>query len=107
MSKIRHARHPQAPAPPQHALSRNNPHYGEPPPPAKGRRAFFWAFLAVQLVFLIWVVAGIASGSGMSDADALGTTTEVGLIVGIWLATDFILGAMYTVYRIAGRRPRG
>jgi hypothetical protein len=73
-------------------------------------------------VFLVWVVAGLASGSGTpascsgltgdrlqlcEDADAVGTTIGVGLIVGIWLATDFILGATYTVYRIAGRRPRG
>ena len=32
------------------------------PPPRKRRRVFVWVFLAVQVLFVIWVIAGAASG---------------------------------------------
>ena len=37
--------------------------YGQPPaqPPRKRRRVFMWVFLAVQVLFIIWIIAGIAS----------------------------------------------
>ena len=81
---------------------------------------FLWFFLGVQILFLLWVISGIASGSGTSESckgmtgDALktcesvgdvGTTIGVGLIVGFWVAADFILGLTYLVYRLASRRP--
>ncbi|GAB7103250.1 hypothetical protein JCM4814A_15640 [Streptomyces phaeofaciens JCM 4814] len=87
----------------------------------KRRRVFLWLFLAVQILFLIWVIAGIASGSddggsceGLTgdslelcrDAGDLGTTIGVGLIVGFWVAADFILGLTYVIYRLATRQPR-
>ncbi|MBO7936327.1 hypothetical protein JTP77_010220 [Streptomyces sp. S9] len=87
----------------------------------KRRRVFLWLFLAVQILFLIWVIAGIASGSDDSgscegltgdslelcqDAGDLGTTIGVGLIVGFWVAADFILGLTYVIYRLATRQPR-
>lgn len=45
------------------------PQYGQPaayyPPPAekprKKRRLFLWVFLSVQVVFIIWIIAGAAS----------------------------------------------
>ncbi len=91
------------------------------PPPRKRRRVFFWVFLAVQILFLIWVITGAASGSGTpedckgltgdqlelcNDASDVGTTIGVGLIIGLWVAADFILGLTYLVYRLATRQPR-
>ncbi|MFE7168269.1 hypothetical protein [Streptomyces sp. NPDC057616] len=81
---------------------------------------FLWFFLGVQILFLLWVISGIASGGGTPDSckgmtgDALktcedvgdvGTTIGVGLIVGFWVAADFILGLTYLLYRLASRRP--
>ncbi|WP_326721718.1 hypothetical protein OHT59_22075 [Streptomyces sp. NBC_00243] len=72
-------------------------------------------------MFLIWVIAGAASGSGTpescsgltgdnlelcKDADDIGTTIGVGLVVAFWVATDFILALTYVIYRIASRQPR-
>jgi hypothetical protein len=80
-----------------------------------------WIFLAVQILFLIWVITGIASGSGTpeecrgltgdnlelcKDASDVGTTIGVGLIVAFWVAADFILGLTYLIYRLANRQPR-
>jgi hypothetical protein len=38
--------------------------YGQPPPAAprrKKRRVFLWVFLAIQVLFIIWIIAGVAS----------------------------------------------
>jgi hypothetical protein len=41
----------------------------QPPKPRKKRRVFMWVFFAIQVIFIIWIVAGIASkGSGPSAA---------------------------------------
>lgn len=143
MSKERDARYPSTPqqqtwaprtpaAPdpqPSHQAGRTQgsppsqiPHQGPPAPHRrKRRRVFFWVFLAVQILFLIWVIAGISSGSGTSDscegltgdslklcedAGDIGTTIGVGLVVGFWVAADFILGLTYVIYRLASRQPR-
>ncbi len=89
------------------------------PPPRKRRRVFLWLFLAVQILFLIWVITGAASGSGASadcrgltgddlevceDASGVGTTLGVGLIVTLWAAVDIILGFTYLVIRLARGR---
>ncbi|MDW4908737.1 hypothetical protein RB628_26215 [Streptomyces sp. ADMS] len=70
-------------------------------------------------MFLIWVIAGAASVSGTpeecrgrtgdalelcNDANDVGTTIGVGLIIGLWAAVDVILGFTYVVYRLASRR---
>ena len=40
-----------------------------PGKPRKKRRVFLWVFLAIQVIFIIWIVAGVASkGSGPSAA---------------------------------------
>jgi hypothetical protein len=90
-----------------------------PPRPKKRRRVFLWIFLAIQILFLIWVIAGAASGSGTpeecrgltgddlrlcEDANDVGTTIGVGLVIGLWAAVDVILGFTYVVYRLATRR---
>ncbi|WP_327392569.1 hypothetical protein OG533_19760 [Streptomyces sp. NBC_01186] len=82
---------------------------------------FLWFFLAVQLIFLAWIIIGGMSGSGTpaecrgltgtelqncKDAADAGTTIGVGLIIVVWAAVDFILLATYAVFRLAKRRPR-
>lgn len=89
------------------------------PPPRKRRRAFLWVFLAVQVLFLCWVITGAASGSGTpagcrgltgddltlcEDADDTGTAIGVGLVIALWAAADIILGLTYLVFRLARRR---
>jgi hypothetical protein len=36
-------------------------HHGTPPKPRKKRRIFLWVFLAIQVLLLIWIIAGAAS----------------------------------------------
>lgn len=33
------------------------------PTPRKKRRVFLWVFLVIQVLFLIWIIAGAASGN--------------------------------------------
>ncbi|MGW6273388.1 MULTISPECIES: hypothetical protein [unclassified Streptomyces] len=103
-----------APPPPQ------NPHMAFPAQPIASRRKrsrwFMWAFLAVQLLFLVWVIMGISSGTGSpddcgtldaqtcNDAESAGTALGVGLVIVLWALVDIILGITYAVIRIA-RRP--
>ena len=82
-------------------------------PPQRKRkiRKFTWFFLAVQVLFLIWVIAGIASGSGQpsdcggldaqtcNDASDTGTAIGVFLVVGLWAFFDVILGIIWLVTR--------
>ena len=47
-------------------------YYQQPPPtrqPRKKRRIFLWVFLAIQAIFILWLITGLASkGSGPSIA---------------------------------------
>ncbi len=87
-------------------------------PPRKRRMVFFWVFLAVQIIFLIWLISGIATAGGTpdscsgltgddlqfcKDAGDLGTTIGAGLIVGLWAAVDFVLAVSYAIYRLSRR----
>ncbi|MFE1797763.1 hypothetical protein ACFW9L_16555 [Streptomyces sp. NPDC059517] len=111
----------QAPAPPTDA----SPHWSAPDRPVvqpkKRRRIFLWVFLAVQILFLVWIISGSVSASGTSndcqgltgdalslceDAGDVGTAIGVGLIIALWAAVDIILGISYIVYRLATRPPR-
>lgn len=110
------------------------PPYAQPYPPAaparKRRRVFLWVFLAVQVLFLIWVIAGAVTASGNDGAAAaaychahpdaylsyadcvslygggskVGAAVGVGLVIALWAVADIILGIGYGVYRLA-RRP--
>jgi len=103
------------------------PQRGPRPEPAhaapkarKPRRIFLWIFLAVQVIFLVWVIVGASTGSGTpkecrgltgqelqncKDASHAGTTIGVGLVIGLWAAVDIILGITYFIFRL-GRRSR-
>lgn len=84
-------------------------------PPKKKKRVFMWFFLAVQLLFLIWVISGAAAGSGApddcasldaalcNDASDVGTAIGVALIIVFWAVVDIILGFIYLVVRLARR----
>lgn len=88
-----------------------------PPPPTsakKKRRIFLWFFLAVQAIFLFWVIGGIASGSDPTDCGSLsdeacnsasdiGTSIGVFIIIIFWMIVDFLLAVGYGIYRLAKR----
>jgi hypothetical protein len=79
--------------------------------PKKKRHIFRWVFLAIQALFLIWIISGGASASNNCDGktgDALsacqaGTAVGAGigivLIIVLWVAVDVILGITYLIVR--------
>lgn len=83
--------------------------------PTKKRRVFLWVFLAIQVLFLIWVIAGASSGAGQpedcgtldaelcNDAADVGTAIGVFMVVILWCIVDFLLGVGYLIYRLAKR----
>lgn len=83
--------------------------------PKKKRRIFLWIFLAMQILFLIWVIAGAMAGSSTHcvagtttvdchNAHEVGTTIGTGIIILFWALADIIVGGGYAVYRLATRR---
>ena len=80
----------------------------------KPRRIFRWVFLAVQVIFVIWIIAGLVgthhgTDCGTLDANTCEAATDVGasiavyLIVMFWAAVDVILGLGYVVFRLSRR----
>ena len=81
----------------------------------KKRRVFLWFFLAIQLLFLIWIIAGVGGSSGSAEdcgtldqatcdaAEDVGTGLGVALIIGLWMVVDFFLAVIYGIYRLAKR----
>lgn len=84
-------------------------------PDKKKRRIFLWFFLAVQALFIIWIIAGISGAGGdpsdcgslsketCNDAEAVGTGIGVALVIGLWMVVDFLLAVGYGIYRLAKR----
>jgi hypothetical protein len=74
-------------------------------------RPFTWVILVVNVIFLIWVIAGAASTANScagkvgqelqlcKDATAVGTSIGVGIIVFFWAFVDIILGILWLVTR--------
>lgn len=94
-----------------------------PPPPAaslaiqpkKKKRVFLWVFMAVQLIFIVWIFAGASGGATGTDcgaldqescdaASAVGTGIGVFFVVVLWMIVDFLMAVIYGVYRLATRR---
>ncbi|MBE1533684.1 hypothetical protein [Actinomadura algeriensis] len=77
------------------------------PQPRHRHRIFPWIFLAVQLLFLAWVIMGGETGSDCSPdyqgACETGTAIGVGLIIALWVAVDIILALTYMVFKIFRR----
>ena len=88
--------------------------FGAPtPPPKKRKRIFMWFFLVIQVLFLVWIIAGATSASHSnhcgSDQDCqnatdAGTAIGVVLIIVFWAIVDVILGVTYMVVRLSRRR---
>ncbi|MET9512005.1 hypothetical protein ABZX62_26725 [Streptomyces flavidovirens] len=91
------------------------------PPPKNRRRIFMWFFLAIQAIFIIWLVVGLTSaaqdfpecagltGDALDLCEAeeagagIGTTIGASLIIILWAVTDIILGITYAIIRLARR----
>jgi hypothetical protein len=83
--------------------------------PRKKRRVFLWTFLAIQAIFLAWIIGGSVgaasepcpptlSAEACQAAAGIGTAIGVGLIIALWVAVDVILGIGYLIYRVSTRR---
>jgi hypothetical protein len=95
--------------------STDTPRTAPTPEPRRKRRIFLWFFLAVQALFIIWIVAGFASGGGtptdcgtLSEdackaAEDIGAGIAVAFQVILWIVVDFLLAVIYGVYRLAKR----
>ncbi|MCW2738620.1 hypothetical protein [Nocardioides sp.] len=83
--------------------------------PKKKKRIFLWVFLAIQLLFIVWIIGGASGANGdpndcgslskeaCNDAEAVGTGIGVFLIVILWMVVDFFLAVGYGIYRLAKR----
>lgn len=87
--------------------------------PKKKKRVFMWAFIAVQVLFILWLVGGV--GGADSAAQCAGKTSEyftqadceaasqVGTGIGaaivllLWAVVDFIMAVTYLIVRLARR----
>lgn len=108
--------------------------------PRKRKRIFMWTFLAIQAIFIAWLITGIASAAhgipadahaqalayckgngwsplfksyqdcivhyanGMRGAAEVGSTIGAGLVIGLWVATDVILGIGRLIVVFARRK---
>jgi len=91
-------------------------HVQDTTPVKKKKRIFMWVVLAVQAIFIAWIIGGLASGSDtcagkVGDAleacqagSAVGTGIGVFLIIGLWFAVNFFLLVGYALYRLAAKR---
>jgi hypothetical protein len=80
-------------------------------------RPFTWIILAINVLFLIWVITAIAGASDTpadcgtlsaedcEAAEAVGTAIGTGIIVFFWVAVDVVLGIIWLVTRPKGGRP--
>jgi hypothetical protein len=108
--------------------------------PRKRKRIFMWTFLAIQAIFIAWLITGIASAAhgipadahaqalayckgngwsplfksyqdcivhyanGMRGAAEVGSTIGAGLVIGLWVVTDIILGIGRLIVVFARRK---
>lgn len=76
---------------------------GREPDQKRRHRIFPWIFLAVQILFLVWVIWAANSVSSCppqeQGACEVGTTIGTGLVIALWVAVDIILALTYLVFR--------
>lgn len=82
-----------------------------PTQPKRKRRVFTWVILAVNALFLVWVIYGAVAGSGTvhncgaltqqtcNSAGHAGTAIGVVLVLALWAVVDVILGVLWLVTR--------
>ena len=75
----------------------------------KNWRKLTWFILAVQVLFVIWIVSGLNSASsscdGLTGSDldlcqagtAIGAGIGVGLVIFLWAFVDIILGLIWLI----------
>jgi hypothetical protein len=82
-------------------------------PVKRKRRVFLWVFLAVQVLFIIWIVSGTTVGNtpcrgltahGCADVGDTAHGIAIAVQVIVWVVVDFLLAVTYGIYRLA-RRP--
>lgn len=78
-------------------------------------RAFTWVIVVINVLFLVWIIAGIASVSdecankvgqakeACETGTAVGASIGAGIIVFLWALVDMILGIIWLVTRPRGR----
>ncbi|GAB3676378.1 zinc ribbon domain-containing protein [Saccharopolyspora tripterygii] len=61
-------------------------------------RIFTWVILVINAIFLIWIIGGISTPTNPTDTAAnVGVAIGVGLIIGLWVAADVILGVLWLI----------
>lgn len=98
--------------PPYGGFDPQQPMYVQQPMPVRKKkiRVFSWIILAINALFLIWLITGIATVSnsscsagttveGCESAKALGGGIGAILIILLWVAADVILGIIWLVTR--------
>lgn len=85
-----------------------------PPPPKKGHK-FLWFFVAVQLLFIAWLLMGTGKAQTSNvdcshltpqqceSARDAGTAIGAMAVVFLWAASDIIIGVWYGIYRLVKR----
>jgi hypothetical protein len=83
----------------------------EPSTPRRRRPVFAWVVVAINVLFVVWVVTGLLNAGGQCaglTGDELescemgrdiGTGIGVVLVVFFWAAVDLILGVLFLVTR--------
>jgi hypothetical protein len=78
-------------------------------------RPFTWVIVIINVLFLVWIVAGVAGladecadeAANLRDAceagTAVGATIGVGIIIGLWAFVDVILGVLWLVTKPKAR----
>jgi hypothetical protein len=103
------------PAPPSAGQGSSSQSQLATEPPKKKRRIFLWVFLAIQVLFIIWIITGMGSTSGKAtdcgglDQETCEAAEDVGAGIGVffiivfWMMVDFLLAVGYGIYRLAKR----
>lgn len=72
-------------------------------------RKFTWFILIVQVIFLIWIIAGTSSAANNCDGEvgdalelcqagtAVGAGIGIGIIIFLWAFVDIILGLIWLI----------
>jgi len=72
-------------------------------------RKFTWFILVIQVIFVIWIIAGASSASSNCDGlvgdeldicqagTAIGAGLGIGIIIFLWAFVDIILGLIWLI----------